>query len=406
MPLSLRASLYNTKNRTRVPFTNLPKALEHRMHELATQAAARMQASDLTRLARPVQGCQPRSSCSMARTAFAPRRFELDLLALPSSTGGTKRHLADALLAVVPAPKNVSPAAPRVPTSPPREERGRVDEIYPHAASLGAASLYLGHPFVANRHVIITSAIQRMYAEVDKAVAMGRRSLAFEGPSNHGKTWTSKAIQKIWKAHHPEPVFWFTTKTSDDPRRKDPEKAVWGNLLRALGYSKYTTLGAEVRFDVVLGRIRSACGASGTDRALIIIDEANGLRPAHLEFLKDLRSVLESEDESVDPGASGSITLVYVLIGSEKMGDLYAEIVNEGETALNGRFFIRYEPFFGLCCKEDLPEMLREMELTPPPSISRPVPGVSTTQNSFSFRRHAQAGWRMEKKRKTRFGAS
>lgn len=268
----------------------------------------------------------------------------------------------------------------------------------PHAASLGAAPLYLGHPFVANRHVIITSAIQRMYAEVDKAVAMGRRSLAFEGPSNHGKTWTSKAIQKIWKAHHPEPVFWFTTKTSDDPRRKDPEKAVWGNLLRALGYSKYTTLGAEVRFDVVLSRIRSACGASGTDRALVIIDEANGLRPAHLEFLKDLRSVLESEDESVDPGASGSITLVYVLIGSEKMGDLYAEIVNEGETALNGRFFIRYETFFGLCCKEDLLEVLREMD--DPAALEYPAgSGVSTTQNFFPTA--WQAGWRMEKEADT-----
>ncbi|MEJ8850822.1 hypothetical protein [Variovorax rhizosphaerae] len=39
MPLSLKASLYGTKNRRKAPFIDLPKALERLMHELATQAA-------------------------------------------------------------------------------------------------------------------------------------------------------------------------------------------------------------------------------------------------------------------------------------------------------------------------------------------------------------------------------
>ncbi|MEJ8850823.1 hypothetical protein [Variovorax rhizosphaerae] len=256
------------------------------------------------------------------------------------------------------------------------------------------ASSYLGHPFIANRHVVITSGIRRIYAEVERAVAMGRRSVAFEGPSNHGKTWTSKATQKTWISQHSEPVFWFTTKTSLDPKKCNPEAAVWANILRAVGFPSYAKMRVDQRFDSVLLRIRSACRASGTDRALMIIDEANGLLPEHLYFLKDLRNVLEGEDDSIDSGAPGSITLVYVLFGSEKMGDLNADLVNEGETTLHGRFFIHRESFCGLCCKEDLLELLAEMDNGA--VLGHPLgSGVSTTQ--YFFPAAWQAGWRMEK---------
>lgn len=112
MPLSLKASLYNTKNRTKVPFTNLPKALEHRMHELATQAA-----NDASK--RPYKISKAATKLAEIIVLYdqnglrAPpvRPVRTGSAALPSSTGapnGTSRTHTQS-----PAPKNVLPLRPR-----------------------------------------------------------------------------------------------------------------------------------------------------------------------------------------------------------------------------------------------------------------------------------------------------
>lgn len=248
--------------------------------------------------------------------------------------------------------------------------------------------LHLQHPFTCGKMMLVTPFMNTVFAEAERAVATRQRAIAYEGASGHGKSTLSNALKKWWRKHRPEPVLRLAIKELSKSNEKDPEKAVQGHLLHAQGYPNYAKLNYEERHDTILRMMRATSAAAGTDDILGILDEANALTQAHLRYLKKLR--IDLEDEDLGP----PVWLCFALFGSEEMGDLAAQLINDEQTGLTKRYFIRSRPFLGIGNVDDLRALLENFD---DPDIADFPVGASMPTTKFFFPQAWQAGWRMAK---------
>lgn len=202
------------------------------------------------------------------------------------------------------------------------------------------------HPLERNDFLLSTPAIEAVANEIRSWVRLHRPGGMIYGRPRLGKSTAINYLLAMREKIFPRPVI-CASASVEQPQRPS-ELRFWSNLLTGAGHSLDRTGTAERRRLRLIEYLAFRARSDGAGLVLLILDEAQWLRPIEYSWLLDLQNQLERR----------KVMLVTVLVGQPELLGVFESLRMTGQQQIIGRFMRRRLQFRGLRSVEDVRRVL------------------------------------------------
>lgn len=237
------------------------------------------------------------------------------------------------------------------------------------------------HPVVTDKAKIPTPAVKEAFDVIKSAIVHRDPGVCFVADSRSGKTFGIEVMRQTLPQSFPRiPVYSVAAKEHDRPT----ERSLYTDLLMDCQHGVTDSGTAMARRIRLLNLWLATVEASGGDRLILFVDEAQNWAEEDFTRLRDLSNNLALKD----------FRLITVLFAHPNLLATRISLLASKRTDLIGRFMLHPRVFRSVSSVSDLIEVMKCYD---DPEISEFPIGSGISYSQFFRPQAFQAGWRLEK---------
>lgn len=214
------------------------------------------------------------------------------------------------------------------------------DYVRPHIAPNS-------HPIETTHYVLATLAMDDFCQTIRRWTRQRCSGGLIYGAPRRGKTRAVRYLVRVLPdlLEIPVPTISFVWRDY----KQAAEGTFFQDLLKAAGHLLPDKGNANAKRERLIEFITEKVQATGQDRLIMIIDEAQKLHEAHYKWLIDVHNELDASD----------ISLVVLLVGQQDLAHQYSAFKLANKTQIIGRFMVNQFCFRGLLSAADVGTCLK-----------------------------------------------
>ena len=196
------------------------------------------------------------------------------------------------------------------------------------------------HPITTGRYILATNTVDEMCNTINRWIINRIPGGIIYGRQRLGKTYAIRyAVHELAALHQNIPVF----VTNCKKYRILNESAFFEDLSGDFGIGILSGK-ANTKRNRICAYLIEKAKDSGTNRLVILFDDAQRLTELSYEWLMDIYNELENQ----------GITMTAILIGQEELEHQRSALIAQKKRQVIGRFMVHMHKFEGLQTKEDI----------------------------------------------------
>lgn len=237
------------------------------------------------------------------------------------------------------------------------------------------------HPVVTDKAKVPTPAVKDAFEVIRSAIVHRDPGVCFVADSRFGKTFAIDVLLETLPQSFPQlAIFSVVAKGHDRPS----ERSFYTDLLLDCGHGVTDSGTALARRIRLLNLWHVTVQASGDDRLVLFVDEAQNWGEEEYTWLRDISNDL----------ASHGMRLVTSLFAHSGLLAIRSSLLASKRTDLIGRFMLHPDVFSGVSSLSGLVEVMRCYD---DPEVSEFPTGSGISYSRFFRPQMFCAGWRLEK---------